>query len=192
MSKNMTLPFERKEVNWMYGRIRAVKETYERIIQEWSGSAILNKAISEDQEKALAEAQGNIEGITKLTHSVGDILVAGDESRLKIHDMRTALNEAFDMVEEDAAKQECMNRLKSLPKEEPYRITVDRATAKFLLKLVEKDLHKFRAEVIPNYEASKPEDHKDPIQTRSFWINKSKASKTILEQLKGKLDKALS
>jgi hypothetical protein len=192
MSKNMTIPYERKEVNWMYGRIRTVKETYERIIQEWSGSAILTKAISEDQQKALEEAQANIESITKLCHSVGDILTAGDESRLKIHDLRTSLNEAFDLVEEDSAKQEIMNRLKQLPKEEPYRITVDRATAKFLLKLVENDLHKFRSHIIPNYEASKPEDHKDPIQTKSFWVNKSKASKVILENLKGKLSKALS
>ena len=129
--------------------------------------------------------------LSSLTNVIKDHLDAGDAQRLKLDDMRKELNEAFDLVEEDSAKELILKRLKELPKEEPYRVQFDRGTAKFTLKLIENDLHKFTSQVIPTYEKADASEFTDAIQTKTYWVNKAKQSKGILEQLKIKLEKAL-
>jgi hypothetical protein len=106
--------------------------------------------------------------------------------------MRAELEEAQELVgDNQGALDEITKRLKELPVEEPYIISFDRATLKFVVSLVEKDLHKFRSSIIPNYEKASEEEFKDIIQTKTFWVNKARKSKDVLDKLKVKLEKGL-
>ena len=178
-----TIELTRIELNWLYRQLLSGKDRASGIIKTFTGP------LSEDRNKELNEAQAHFDELEKLTTAIKDRLDAGDLERLKLNDLRTELEEALELAPSSAV--EIRKRLDALPKEAPYMITFDRETIKFTLKLVEKDLEKFRVNVIPNYEKASDKDFTDPIQTKEFWINKARKSKTILEILKSKLEKAL-
>lgn len=191
MSKEFTIVLSRVELNWMYRQLSAGKEKAEAICKRYDGEDVLAKPLTEEQTKERDAARIYYAELVTLTAGMRDLLDEGERTRLKLRDLREDLDEAFSLVEEDAAKQEVLNRLKDLPKEEPYRVTFDRTTAKFTLQLLEQDINKFRSQVIPNYEKTDASEFTDPIMTKSYWINKSRSSKAILEGMKVKLEKML-
>lgn len=188
-SKTSTINFHRLEMVWLYRQIKTASDKAQAIINNYSGP--VKDGWTGPEKAALHEAQEHGDQLLALSQSIKDILVAGDKNRLMLRDQEAALNEAFGLVEEDSAKHEIMARLKALPKEEPYRVKFDRGTIKFTLKLVESDLQKFRASVIPTYEKADPSEFKDPIETKSYYVNKARAAKDTLEKLKEKLEREL-
>lgn len=186
-----TLVFTRMELTWLMRQMEAGRDRADGIIKTYSGDVISRTKLADEQRAQLDEAQQHRETLERLVQDMKDRLAEGERQRLAIYNMKMDLEEAFDLVDEDSGKQEVMNRLKQLPKQEDYRIQFDRTTIKFTLKLIENDLHKFRSQIIPNYEKAPPEQFEDPIQTKSYWVNKARKSKEILESLKSKLEKKL-
>jgi len=190
--KTFTIVFTRIELTWLYRQLCAGKDKAEGIIKTHGGGDVISQAkATEAQVKEHAEARVHFEELTRLTQIMKERLDAGEKERLQLVNIRMDLMEATELVEEKSAKEAITNRLAELPAEEPYRIQFDKGTCKFTLRLIESDLHKFRSQVIPQYEASKPEDYTDDIQTKSYWVNKARKSKAILDGLKTKLEKAL-
>jgi hypothetical protein len=161
------------------------------IIKTYSGDAISKVKATDEQLAELAMAHKHKEVLFGLVTTMKDRLSLGERERTAINNLRADLEEAFDLAEEDSAKAEVMKRLRELPKEEDYKIQFDRGTIKFTLKLIENDLLKFRAQIIPNYEKAAPDSFTDPIQTKTYWVNKARKSKDILDKLKSKLEKRL-
>lgn len=188
MSKVFTVVFTRIELNWLYRQLMTGRDRAAATISALSGPVA---TITDEQRAQLSEAREHHDALQALTDNIREIMDQGDKHRLKIKDIRDNLEEAKGLVEEESALEEIERRLMAMPTEEPYRVQFDRATVKFTLRLVENDLQKFRTHIIPTYENSKPEDHKDPVQTKSYWVNKSRQSKAILESLKAKLEKTL-
>lgn len=206
MSKNFTVKFSRIEINWLYrqlmaGHDRAVGliKTYDDIMAkdyEQRPPAIPEdynrfRCLSEEQIAEYETAVKHRDELKLLTTAIADRMFQGDKERLGIVNLKTDLEEALTLAEEESAKEEARKRLAALPAEESYNISFDRATCKFTLKLIENDLQKFRAHVIPAYEQAEASTFKDPVQTKSYWVNKARQSKTILENLKEKLEKNL-
>lgn len=189
--KLYNLSFTRIELTWLMRQLEAGRDRADGIIKTYSGDAISKEKATEEQLAQLKEAVTFKDALDSLIVKMKDILNDGEKKRLAMHNLRADLEEAFDLAEEDSAKQEVMNRIKALPKEEEYRIQFDRTTLKFTLRLIENDLLKFRTKIIPQYEKSEPGEYKDPIQTKSYWVNKARKSRDILDLLKTKLEKKL-
>jgi len=190
-NRSFTVILTRMELTWLYRQLLSGLDRAKGVIQEYGGGVLRADPVTPAQQEMVDEAEKYKTELEPLTANIKERLDIGEKERLNLVNLRADLDEAFELVEEDSAKQEILNRLKEIPKEEPYRIQFDRATAKFTLKLVENDLQKFNQQVIPNYQKAKLEDFTDKIQTKSYWVNKAKRSKEILEQLKIKLEKSL-
>lgn len=191
-TRTYTLLFSRIELTWLYRQLVAGRDRADGIIKTYSGNAIDKAKLSAEQEAQLKEAQSHKAELDRLTQAIKDRLDFGDKERLAIVNHKADLEEALELVEEESAKIEIQKQLTHMPEAESYKVQFDRATIKFTLKLIENDLHKFRSQVIPNYEKANPDDFKDdPIHTKSFWVNKAKKSKAILDTLKTKLEKTL-
>lgn len=206
MSKTYSVQFTRIEINWLYRQLLNGKKNAEGRIKTFDAimesDRVTNppktpeeynrfRCLSEEQVAEYKMAITHRDELFALTNTIHDRMVQGDKERLGLVNLRADLTEAMGLVEEDSARLEAEKRLMDLPEEEKYNISFDRATLKFTLKLIENDLHKFRTQVIPAYEKAPVEDFKDPIQTKSYWLNKARQSKTILETLKTKLEKNL-
>lgn len=180
-----TVVFNRTELFWLYRQLASGRDRAEARTKQFTGE------LSPEQNAELTQAVKYFEELKKLVQGVKDSLDNGEREKMKLQALKEDLTEALDLVEEETAKEEIHKRLHDLPKEEDYRIAFDRETCKFTVALVENDLHKFRSQVIPEYEKMAAEEFTDPIQTKSYWVNKARKSKEILEKLKIKLERAL-
>lgn len=189
--RKLHIQLNRVEFNWLYRHLLHEKDKRTAVIKTYSGDAISKNKASEEQLALLKVAETEAEEITQLSDKMASILSLGDRRRLELNDVRRNLNDAFDLCDEESAKAEVMARLKALPKEEMYTIDFVRQTIKFTLNFVENDLHKFRSQVIPNLEKKDAGDFKDPIETKSYYLNRARRDKKLLEELKVKLERAL-
>lgn len=172
-----TVTFTRIETNWLYQQMESARGR---------ASALLSEK-PDDQEARMYSDE-----LEAICMKLKDQMTAGERQRAKLSYMKEELEEARELVGEDEkALEEISNRLSNLPKEEPYLMTFDRPTVKFIVKIVENDLQNFRAHIIPKYEKANDSDFTDAVQTKTFWVNKARKSKTILEQLKQKLERVL-
>ena len=187
-TREFTLTFSRLELEWLYRNMKHAHDKMEKIIATFSGPVA---ELTEPQALELKEAQTYVTELRDLARSMDATLTAGDQNRLKLRDTKAALEEAFDLVEEDSAKALILEKMRELPKDEVYRVTLDRGSAKFTLKLIESDLEKVRNKMIPTYEKKDDSEFTDPIMTRTYYLNKAKRIKRTLEELQGKLQKAL-
>ncbi len=184
--KELHITMTRIELNWLYRQLEAGKDKAEGYILKLQGPQ------SEDKAEEIGEAVKQRDYLLSLCSFCKDALDYGERQRAKLAFMRTELEEARELVgDNENALTAIRDRIDALPKEEPYKITVDRPMVKFILKLIENDLHKFRSSIIPKYESSSEEDFKDVIQTKTFWINKARKSKDVLDALKSKLEGVL-
>lgn len=155
-------------MRWLHRQLHAVKERYEA-----------------KGEAALAAE------VTPLVITCADLLDKGVTQKDQLMTLRTELEEAIQLCEEKEAVVEARRRLDELPTEEDYRVTFDRQTAKFALQQLDFEIKWLRETNIPNLEKRKVEEFTDPVMTKSYYINKAKKAKRILEELKKKLEKEL-
>lgn len=189
--KVYTVVFSRMELVWLMRQLESGRDRADGIIKTYSGDAISKVKATEEQLAQLREATQHKDALDKLILNMKDNLTAGERNRLALHNTKLDLEEALELAEEQSAKDEATKQLALLPQEEDYKIQFDRGTIKFTLKLLENDLLKFRTQIIPTYEKADPGEFKDPIQTKSYWVNKARKSKDLLDSLKIRLEKKL-
>ncbi len=178
--EQFTLIFSRIEIQWLHRQLMNGRLMAEGAMKQFTGP------LSEDKTAKLNEIKVQYDEIARLEQAVLDRIQLGDQERLKLVNLKSDLEEAMELNPE--ASLEIRRRLDSLPKEETYNITFDRETAKFTLALVEKDLTKFKTHTIPNYEKKDASDFKDPVQNKTYWVNKAHKAKTVLDALKSKIE----
>jgi hypothetical protein len=167
MSRQFTIVMSRIEMQWLHRQLTNVKEKY--------------------------EAKGEVAAVNELTPLIitcADLLDKGITEKDRLMSLRQELEDAILYCEEPEAVVEARRRLDELPKEETYKVTFDRQTAKFALRQVEFEIKWLREVNIPNLE--KRTEYPDKIMTKSYYINKAKKAKTILEEFKKRLEKELS
>lgn len=175
MKKNFTIKLTRVEIGWLYRQLRGAKD----------------KSEAKLKEEYSTERQVEYDTLTKLCINCSDLIGHGESNRLKLDSLKQELEEAILLCEEPTAVIEARKRLDNLPKEEDYRVTFDRETAKFTLKLLDREIEWMRKTNIPNIEKRDASMFTDVIQTKSYYLNKAKRAKAILEELKKKLEKEL-
>lgn len=181
--EQFTINITRMEIQWMHRQLMNGRIMAEAKMGQLTGP------LSDDKTKELQEVTAQRDELLRLETAVQDRINQGNQDRLNIVRLKEDLEEAMDL--NPAASLEIRRRMDALPKEEPYRITFDRETAKFTLALLEKDLTKFKMHTIPAYEKKSEDDFKDPIQNKTYWVNKANRAKTILEALKSKIEREL-
>lgn len=166
-NRQFTIVMDRIEMQWLHRQLLSAKEKY--------------------------EAKGEVQAVNELTPLVitcADLLANGVTQRDQLNTLRQELEEAIVLNEDPVAVVEARRRLDEMPKEETYRVTFDRQTAKFALRQVEFEIKWLREVNIPNLEKRK--EYPDVIMTKSYYINKAKKAKRILEEFKKRLEKELS
>ncbi len=165
--RQFTITLDRIEMQWLHRQLLSAKEKY--------------------------EAKGEVQAVNELTPLVitcADLLANGITQRDNLNTLRNELEEAILLNEDGAAVIEARRRIDELPKEESYKVTFDRQTAKFALRQVENEIKWLQTVNIPNLE--KRTEYPDVIMTKSYYINKAKKAKRILEEFKKRLEKELS
>jgi hypothetical protein len=161
---------------------------------EWIHRQVANvreKVEAKMKEKASEELRNEFVTLTNLVIGAKDHLIKGDAQRLNILRYREELEDSIPLIEEKEAVIEARKRLDTLPLEEEYRITFDRDTAKFVIKLLDKEINWIQQTNLPNLEKRKSEDFTDSVMTKSYYINKTKKAKSILEEMRKDLEKGL-
>jgi hypothetical protein len=161
---------------------------------EWIHRQVANvreKVEAKMKEKASEELRNEFATLTNLVIGAKDHLIKGDAQRLNILRYREELEDSIPLIEEKEAVIEARKRLDTLPLEEEYRITFDRDTAKFVIKLLDKEINWIQQTNLPNLEKRKSEDFTDSVMTKSYYINKTKKAKSILEEMRKDLEKGL-
>lgn len=171
-----------------------VTVVWKRIQMEWIHRQVANvreKVEAKMKEKASEELRNEFATLTNLVIGAKDHLIKGDAQRLNILRYREELEDSIPLIEEKEAVIEARKRLDTLPLEEEYRITFDRDTAKFVIKLLDKEINWIQQTNLPNLEKRKSEDFTDSVMTKSYYINKTKKAKSILEEMRKDLEKGL-
>lgn len=190
MDKNITVPFTREEISWLYSWVDGAAKKARQIIADLTGPVNVR---TDEQEQMLAQAQKVHEPLTALATAALATLEDGDRKRHALADFRRELEEARAFVEEESAKEEIDKRLAQLPEFEPYRVVFEgRESLKFVLQAVEQQIVHYRTHVLPYYEGRKADTYTDPIMTKSYYVNKKKAEKLALEGLNTKLLAAIT
>lgn len=175
MKKQFTLVLNRVEMNWLHRQLKAGKEKSEALLQA----------------EHTAEGQVEFDTFSKLCLASSDMIFHGESNRLKLASLRQELEEAILICEEPEAVIEARKQLDNLPTEEDYRVTFDRDTAKFTIKMLDKEIEWIRKTNLPNLEKRDAKLFPDKIQTKSYYINKAKRAKAILEGLRKRLEQEL-
>ncbi len=182
--ETFTINMQRLEIQWLHRHLTSAMQQALAQLESLKGPQAVPNEVASVEEYYLE--------IQRLTGALHDRLVTGNKERLDIVQLKDELEDAYSLVGDNPdAKAEIDKRLADLPKEETYRITFDKETAKLTLKMLEKDLTHFRQHVIPGYEKKDSTEFKDVIQTKLFWINKAIRAKDILDGLKSKIEREL-
>lgn len=200
MSK-FTEEFSRTEMNWFYRHLQAEQDKAMKKINSMKGG---EKVLSNTQHDELAKLNSFSEELSRFIVLVGDVRANSDRAKHAILLQKEILEEAIELIdindqslEADRkrldAAAEMQNISVALSNAEKIKLTLDRPVIKFVLKLLERDLHNFRSAIIPNYEKSSPDDYKDApsYMQKEYWVAKAIKSKEILEVFKRKLEKGL-
>jgi len=171
-----TIPVSRVELQWFFRQFKAAEEKAQKLVTPPASPT--------------TDVVNLYEETKRVALMLADLLDNGKKNKLELESLREELQDARQLVGGDKkALQAIKDRLEALPKEEDYKITFDRDTAKFAIKLLEKDIQSFFGRVIPNTEAKPDSDFPDPVQTKTYWINRAKRARDILEALKIRLEK---
>lgn len=173
-----TIAVSRIELQWFFRQFKAAEEKAEKLVKPPAAPT--------------TELINMYEETKRITLMLHDLLNTGARKKLELEALKEELHDAVSLVGDDKkALQAITDRLEALPKEEDYKVTFDRDTAKFAIKLLEKDIQSFFGKVIPNTVAKPDSDFTDPVQTKTYWINRAKRARDILEALKIRLEKNL-
>lgn len=173
-----TIAVSRVELQWMFRQFKSATERAEALVKPPANPTT-------EQVKLYDETK-------RVSQMLQDQLADGRRQKLELEALKEELNDAVELVgDDDIALNAIEDRLAALPKEEDYKLTFDRETAKFILKLLEKDIQTFFGKVIPNTQARPDSDFTDPVQTKQYWVNRAKRARDILEALKIRLERHL-
>lgn len=175
MKELITIVTDRLEVNFLHRSFQAERD----------------KRAQKILEKEDTELRVEMDNLSKLVLQTEDLMREGDSNRLRLLNLRKDLEDALIFCEEPNAVIEARKRLDNLPKDEEYRLTFDRSTAKFVMQLLEAEIHWLRYKNIPTIQARDASKFTDVIETKTYYINKAKRAATILEGMKVKIEKEL-
>lgn len=171
-----TIPVSRVELQWFFRQFKAAEEKAEKLVKPPASPT--------------TEVINMYEETKRVALMLSDLLNTGKRQKLELEALREELEDARELVGKDqVALDAIFAKLDILPKDEDYKITFDRDTALFAIKLLEKDIQSFFGKVIPNTIAKPDSDFTDPIQTKTYWINRAKRARDILEALKIRLER---
>ena len=223
MSKDtakFTEQFSRQEVNWWYRHLQNEKMKHDKRILKLEGAG---KVLSNAQHDELGKLKTFAEELSRFIVLLGDARTNADQYKHSLLLQKEIIEEAISFIPsfsddptEDpelhahgeevksqeeiaadrqrlAAAADLMELSMALQKAETIKLTLNRPVIKFVLKLVEQDLHKFRSEIIPKYEKASPDEFKDSpsYMGKEYWVKKSTKAKEMLEGFKRKLEKGL-
>lgn len=189
MSKEFTVTFTRKEVEWMYRRLGGAVRHAEEIINSLSGKS----DIGEKAELALTAAQNDIEMLKTQHNELRSLIEGGMKQLGALNARREELEEQLSLTDEPHMKEKVQKDLDSLQTEEEYRVKMNRHSIKYMLEVVDMTINSIKTQVIPNYEKS-PADHFETNEipmSRSYYINKAWRDKVMLEDMYKRLEKRL-
>lgn len=183
MKDKYTVTLTRTETNWLHRQLQSGVDVTEGLMKQFTGP------LSTDKNKELTELQVQRDELSRLAQVLSDMLANGERTRAKISYMREEYEEAL-LLNPEASVQ-IREELDVLPKEEPYRVGFNRHTLKMTLDLVNRDIVRYQTKTIKHYEESKDEEYVNPIFNKTYYVNKARKEKTILEELKKKLEREL-
>lgn len=191
MSK-FTEEFSREQVNWFYRHMLSEQDKAIKKINSMKGA---EKVLTNAQHDELVKMSTFNEELSRFVVILSDVRENSDKHKFALLARKEELEEAFELNDDKKAKDLTAIAIAAinvdLANAEKIKLTLDRPVIKFIMKILERDLHKFRSEIIPKYEKANDADFEDPIFTRKFWENKAIKSKEILEDFKKKLEKGL-
>lgn len=189
MNEEKIIPFRftRQEIVWLYRHLLAELAEEEVEIKKYTGE------LNEEQNAKLTALTKQRDELTSKTTQLRDRLLQGDKERLNLFDVGKNLRESLDMADSEEHKAIIQKRLDELPTEEFYLFEINYKFAKYILSLLERGLHHFKTQVIPNHlkEEESKFGNEDPILTKSFITKLKYKEKNELEQLKLKFERAL-
>lgn len=178
MSEQFTLAVTRLELQWLFRQFKSAEEKSLKYITPPAHPTTEQVTFHEENKRVAL--------------MLSDQLNNGTKQKLELMALREELAEATGLVGDDPAALDAISdKLAKLPEEEEYRITFDRPTAKLTLKMLEKDIQTFFGSVIPNTEKKPESDFPDPIHTKTYWINRAKKAKDILDAMRVKIERHL-
>lgn len=183
--------FTRKEINIYYRRVQMIKFVLEQRIKKLTDRPSPIK-LTDKENKQLTEYRVELDQMTTMEKTTKDFIEQGLKNRIKLIALRDELEEALELVEEPEAKKQARHALANLPKEENYRLSFDRESLAYFIKMFEGDIQKMRNTVIPNYQKMNHSDFEDKIQTKTYYVNKAKKDKETLDALVDKLRKVIA
>jgi hypothetical protein len=186
-SKKTKATLERREVMWMYRKCKEGLDKAEGQMKRYQGRTDL----SELEKFALETAQQGGPFLLEMTRLLEGVLNRGAEERMGMEAKKAELKGVMEFAEEEDVKMKAQEEIASIPEKEGYDFVMDRPMAKFFLDMVEGGLEQIRAHVIPKYESEDPANFPNPLMTKSYYINKAKKTKLMLEGIRSTLEKAL-
>lgn len=188
VGKRHTVIFDRTEVTWLYRKCKMALDHAEEIMRAFTNK---QPELSSNEKEQLSAAQEGGPFLLEMTRSLEGLLNDGAKERMGMEKRKVELTNIIDLAEEEVAKSLAKAELSKIPADEPYKMIMSRDMVKFFLDMVEKDINNIQFKVIPNYQQQKDDIFTDPMMPKSFYINKNKKQKTVLEIMRAKLEKVL-
>lgn len=179
--------FDRTEVTWFYRKCKGAFDEAEAIMKAFSGKDNLGSV----EKQRLETAQQGGPFLLEMTRMLENVLNKGAEERLGMEQRRSELKGVLELADEQFSKDAAQLELDNLPKTEPYNFVMDREMVKFFLEITEKDIENIRVGVIPAHENAPESSFSDPLFPRSYYVNKAKKTKVMLEKMRDLLEKEL-
>jgi hypothetical protein len=189
MSPEFTILFTRQEIEWMYRHFDGDRKYCAKIIDEFKTKDGLNDA----QKGALQYAETNIEMLTEKSKDLFEVMGKGMTNLGILVARKDELKERHMLTEEAHAKQGIEKELGALEAEEEYKITMNRHSIKYMIRVIDETINTLKNKVIPSYQKRPDEafeNHENP-RTRSYYINKALRDKVLIEDIRVRLEKRL-
>lgn len=185
-NRKYKITLNRTEVTWFYRKVKNAFDEAQNIMNLFG-----NRELSQMEATKLKIAQEGGPFLLEMTRLLENILNKGAEERMGMEKRKAELRGVLEFAEEDMAKDMAKDELAAIPDAEPYDFVMDREMVKFFLDMVEKDIENIRVGVIPAYEKAEEATFDNPLMPRSYYINKAKKTKQMLEKMHGLLEKSL-
>lgn len=185
--KKQNIILDRKEVAWLARKLKLGLKKAEGTMNLLNGRNDLS-AGEKDELRAAQEAGPFLLHLSRLFEQFLD---QGAKERFGMEHRRAELNSVIELADEPEAKAFAEKELEAIPKDEEYKLQADRKMVKFFIKVIGDDIQNIRSVTIPTYEKAPDEDFPSPAMTRSYYINKARKTKEMLEVLFEKFERTL-
>jgi uncharacterized membrane-anchored protein YjiN (DUF445 family) len=185
--REFTFHLERFEMIWLVRHLQMALKGSEGAIKTYSH-------LTEDQDaKAkVLNAQQTLDLLTPLYRWCEAEFTRVENERLKRVNRLEELYEAASLVEEDSAKEAVKVEIERVASAPPpkYPVKVDRTLIKFMVKMLEHDTESARIKILKE-DKKETSQFPDSIMTKSYYVNKLKKEKDILQELLKELKRFL-